>query len=190
MRKLAVYCCLLTFPLLCGHTVTAQDTPKAPEAAKTAEPPIHYFRMEFVIQEVGTDGKPTNSRSYSTTVTTEPHSRSSIRTGSRIPIVTGAYPDNNDKRGQMQFQYLDVGVNIDVLGTREVSRQLALDLKAEVSSLAGSPSPSAATDPVIRQNYWQSAVLIPVGKSTVVFTSDALESKGGMQISVTATPLQ
>jgi type II secretory pathway component GspD/PulD (secretin) len=90
----------------------------------------------------------------------------------------------------MQFQYLDVGVNIDVLGTREVSRQLALDLKAEVSSLAGSPSPSAATDPVIRQNYWQSAVLIPVGKSTVVFTSDALESKGGMQISVTATPLQ
>jgi len=44
--------------------------------------------------------------------------------------------------------------------------------------------------PVVRQNKWQAAVLIPVGKPTVVFTSDALDSKGTMQLVVTATSLQ
>jgi hypothetical protein len=42
---------------------------------------------------------------------------------------------------------------------------------------------------VIRQNSWQASVLIPVGKPTVVFSSDALENKGGMQVSMTATRL-
>jgi hypothetical protein len=43
---------------------------------------------------------------------------------------------------------------------------------------------------VIRQNTWVGPVVIPVGKPTVVFSSDALESKGGMQVSVTATLLE
>jgi hypothetical protein len=37
---------------------------------------------------------------------------------------------------------------------------------------------------------WDAPVLIPIGKPTVVFSSDALESKGGMQLVVTATLLQ
>jgi len=65
-------------------------------------------------------------------------------------------------------------------------------LKAEVSSLAD-PTHSAASelpnDPVIRQNMWQASVLIPIGKRTVVFSSDALENKGGMQLSITANRL-
>jgi hypothetical protein len=36
---------------------------------------------------------------------------------------------------------------------------------------------------------WQASVLIPIGKRTVVFSSDALENKGGMQLSITATRL-
>lgn len=191
MRKLALYCCLLTIPLLLGHTVKAQDAARTAETPKAAEPPVHYYHLDFLIVEVGTDGKPVNSRSYSTTVTTEPRSNSGIRTGSRIPIVTGGHADNSpEKRLEMQYQYLDVGVNIDVRNTREAGRDLAFDLKAEVSSLAATPSPSGAADPVIRQNYWQAGVLVPVGKSTVVFKSDALESKGGMEVSVTATPLE
>jgi hypothetical protein len=33
-------------------------------------------------------------------------------------------------------------------------------------------------------------VLIPIGKPSVVFTSDSLDNKGSMQLVVTATPLQ
>jgi len=65
--------------------------------------------------------------------------------------------------------------------------------KPEISALTET-APSTASglmnDPVIRQNSWQASVLIPIGKPTVVFSSDALDSKGGMHFVVTATPLQ
>jgi hypothetical protein len=151
-----------------------------------------------VIQELGADGKPTNSRTYSIIVGTDRHQQfSAIRTGSRVPIVTGALHgptgEATEAKLEYQYQYIDVGVNIDTQNIREVGHQLAIDLKAEISALAGS-APSTASglinDPVIRQNSWQASVLIPIGKPTVVFSSDALDNKGGMHFVVTANPLQ
>ena len=92
-----------------------------------------------------------------------------------------------------QYQYLDVGVNIDTREVREVGHQLGMLLKAEVSSLAETSTLSSSaliSDPVIRQNSWQAPVRIPVGKPTVVFKSDSLDSKGSLQVTVTATPLE
>ena len=97
---------------------------------------------------------------------------------------------------EFQYQYLDVGVNIDTQNVHEIGNQLAVYLKAEISSLAAPASPASATgselanDPVIRQNSWFAPVVIPIGKPTVVFSSDALESKGGMQLVVTVTPVK
>ena len=88
-----------------------------------------------------------------------------------------------------QFQYTDVGINIDARDAHEIGRQLALNLTADVSSIAATTDQSLR-QPIVRQNKWQAAVLIPVGKATVVFVSDALESKGSMQVVVTATPMQ
>jgi hypothetical protein len=94
---------------------------------------------------------------------------------------------------EIQYQYLDVGVSIETRNVHEIGRQLAVQLKAEVSSLADSAPSSVSklpNDPVIRQNMWQASVIIPVGKPTVVFSSDALDSKVSMQLLVSATPLQ
>ncbi len=63
------------------------------------------------------------------------------------------------------------------------------NLVADVSSVA-TTNDASLHQPVIRQNKWQASVLIPIGKATVVFTSDSLDSKGSMQVVVTATPLQ
>ena len=198
MRKFTIACCLLLLiPALVVRT-RAQETAKAPETVKPPEPPAHYYHLEYVIQELGSDGKPVNSRTYSTIVGTDRHEQfSAIRTGSRVPIVTGALHgpagQATEAKLEYQFQYIDVGVNIDTQNVREIGHQLAIDLKAEVSSLAESgPSPASGlvNDPVIRQNMWQASVLIPVGKPTVVFSSDAADSKGAMHLVVTATPLQ
>ena len=81
-------------------------------------------------------------------------------------------------------------MNISAQSAHEVGNQLALYLKTEISSLAPEPSPTAGNDPVIRQNSWQSLVLIPLSKPTVVFKSDDLDTKGGTQVVITATPLQ
>ena len=197
MRKITILCCvLLLVPALAPHA-RAQDTAKAPETAKSPEAPTRYYHLQFVIQELGSDGKPTNSRTYSTTVSTgRTDHYGAIRTGSRVPIITGALhgPTNTgDSKLEFQYQYLDVGVSIDTQNVHENGGQLSMLLKAEVSSLADSTHASASelpNDPVIRQNSWQASVLIPVGKPTVVFASDALESKGGMQVVVTATQIE
>src|SRR5260370_39269762 len=104
MRKNIIICCLLLFaPALTPHA-RAQDTAKAPEAAKAPEPATHYYHLEFVIQELGSDGKPTNSRTYSTTVSTGRNDHyGAIRTGSRVPIITGALHGTTGD-GKLEFQ--------------------------------------------------------------------------------------
>ena len=197
MRKITILCCLLLLVPALPLRARAQDTAKAPEMAKAPEPPAHYYHLVFVIQELGPDGKPTNGRTYSTTVSTgRTDHYGAIRTGSRVPIITGALhgPTNaGESKLEFQYQYLDVGVSIDTQNVHENGGQLSMLLKTEVSSLADSTHPSASelpNDPVIRQNSWQASVLIPIGKPTVVFSSDALDSKGGMQVSITATLIE
>ncbi len=196
MRKFTIVCCFLLLVPAVAPPARAQETAKAPDSTKAAEPADHYYHLEYIVQELGTDGKPTNSRTYSTIVGTERHQQfSAIRTGSRVPIITGALHgpkgEAAEAKLEYQYQYIDVGVNIDTQNVREVGRQLAIDLKAEITSLAApSSTPGLVNDPVIHQNTWQASVLIPIGKPTVVFSSDALDNKGGMHFVVTATPLQ
>jgi hypothetical protein len=186
MRKTALFCCLLAFILPLGHKTFAQDAAQTQNAAKPPEPPVHYYHLEFVVQELSPEGKPVNSRAYSTTVAT--HEMSVIRANSRVPFPTGTF---SDAAGNTQYQIQNVGVEIDVRNAHEVGRLLTLNLIADISSLGGSASVSAnVRQPIMRQNKWESWVLIPIDKATVVFKSDDLDSKGSMQMVVTATLLQ
>jgi hypothetical protein len=171
MRKIAILCLILFATPILVLPVSAQQT-----TASAA--PAHYYRLEFVVKEVGEDGKAVNSRTYLTTVSTD-DKMSSVRTGTRIPIHT------NDKGGDIQ--YLDVGVNIDCRQAHEIPEGLGLQISAEISSLATPNPPSDVTTPIIRQNHWQSSTVLPMGKPIVVFSSDNLENKGRMQVEVTAT---
>jgi hypothetical protein len=197
MRKMFALCCVLFLVPAFAPPVRAQENAKTPETAKAPDAPAHFYHLQFDIQEMGADGKPTNSRSYSTIVTTDRSDRAAqfgaIRTGSRVPIITGAqHGASGDGKLDIQYQYLDVGVNIDTDNVHEIGHQLAMHLKTEVSSLAESTpatNPELSNDPVVRQNSWQASVVIPLAKPTVVFSSDALQGKGGMQVVVTATAL-
>jgi hypothetical protein len=197
MRRFILVCCLVTTASVFGRFVHAQDdaksgnAAKAADAQKTPEAPGHYYRLDFLIQETGADGKPVNSRSYSTTISSRQRDgASTIKTGSRIPIVVGGpATSGGEKHFDINYQYIDVGVNLSAGDVHEVGHLLAIYLKAEISSL-GASSANSTSDPVIRQNSWFGAVVIPVGKPTVVFSSDALESKGGMQVSLNATLLE
>jgi len=190
MRKLTLICCLIFFTMSFGQKSIAQESTPAPESVKTSQTPAHFYHLEFVVQEMGADGKSTNSRSYTATVSTDARDRgTSIRTNSRIPVPIGSSSSgSNGTLVNTQFQYIDVGVNIDARNVHELDRQLSLDLVADISSVAAS-NDACLHQPVIRQNKWQAGVLISIGKATVVFTSDALDSKGSMQVVVTATSL-
>jgi hypothetical protein len=42
---------------------------------------------------------------------------------------------------------------------------------------------------LIRQTKWSSNVIVPIGKPTVIFSSDDATTKGQMQLELTATAM-
>jgi hypothetical protein len=181
MRKLAsVYPVLILLTLvLFAAPATPQDAKSAEAQASAPKPEAHYYRLEFVLKELDGDGRVINSRNYQTSVSTDGRT-SYVRAGTKIPIRV------NDKDN---IQYLDIGVNIDCEMARETAQGLALQIKSEISSLANPPAGNEASTPMVRQNVWQSMTQLPIGKPTVIFSSDNLENKGRMQVEVTAVPI-
>ena len=190
MRKYTAFLSTLLFTLALSPGIMAQQTDAAAKVeptARAAEPPTHFYRLDLVLEQVGGDGKPTNSRTYSTTVSTgRSDAGASMRTGARIPIEVGGSKGG----GTSEWQYMDVGVSFDAYNARDVGGELSFSLAAEVSTVAASKDNAMTSRPTMDQNKWRGQVLIPVGKATTVFSSDELQSNDAMKLVVTATLLQ
>ncbi|MGA7340492.1 MAG: hypothetical protein WBE72_15330 [Terracidiphilus sp.] len=196
MHRTTIVCILLLATAGFGNKALAQDQSgaKQPPGIQEPAPPEHFFRLDFLVEDLSAEGKVVNSRSYSTTISTSARGTMSIRSGSKIPIVTGSYSAGGDAKGpsslvNTQFQYEDVGADFDIRNAHEVSSQLAFDLTVALSSVAAATDPNLH-EPVIRENKWQASVLIPIGKPSNVFSSDAVDSKGSTRVLVTATSIQ
>jgi len=171
---------LLNFASLLAPARAQETKTSDSKPAETKSPAeIHYYRLEFVLKEIGEDGRVVNSRVYHTDIATQGRF-SQVRAGTKIPVRT------NDKN---EIQYLDLGVNIDCDSVHETPQGLGLHISTEISSIAN-PTSGEIPSPVVRQNRWSSEALLPIGKPTVVFSSDNLENKGRMQVEVTATPIR
>jgi len=162
--------------LATGVLLAQADKPATP----AAEP--EYFRLNFVVKEVE-HGKVVNSRDYSLVTLASGKDRSSIRAGTRTPIPAGP-PEAR------QFQYVDVGVNIDCNSAQRLQNTLAMYVSAELSTMAPLQEKAVTLAPSIRQNKWNSAVVLIIGKPTVLFSSDDLTSPRTLQLEVTATPVK
>jgi hypothetical protein len=173
MRKSILICLVLALTAGSARLFAQQD------AQKSSSPGPQFYRLLFTVQEVDSSGKVTNNRVYSTSIADD-HNPEQIRTGTRVPIKT------NDKG---EIQYLDIGVNIDCKSAREMDGKLALEVIAEISSLAMETGNSNAT-PIVRENHWQASVLVPLGKPSVIFSSDDLQGKGKVQVELTATRIE
>jgi hypothetical protein len=197
MRKTTILCILLLAvpgverQALAQGTSDAQQPPKAQESARAPE---HFYHLDFVVEDLSAEGKVVNSRSYATTISTAAHSRMSIRSGARVPISTS--PASRSGGGNestaitnAQLQYENIGANFDLGDAREVGRQLAFELTADLTSVAEATDPNIRY-PVTRQNKWEASILIPIGKQSVVFSSDSSDSKGSTRVLVTATAIQ
>lgn len=162
-----------------GQTAAVKE--KAPETQWT-----QFYHLVFVVKEID-GGKVINSRSYSIdagvsgkpTLIYNPNQKS-IRAGTKVPV---------ESEGAGKVNYTDVGVSIDLRQLEENEGKLAMVLSAEVSSLAESSSVVRGL-PSILQNKWSSDVRVPLGKPTVVFSSDEVTSKRTMVMEMTATRMQ
>lgn len=190
MHKSTIFSLLALATLATGSINFAQSEHKVADTPKAVEPAPHFYHMALMVQELGADGKTTNSRSYSTTVLTGAYDHMiSIRANFRVPVATFSAKSSSGEETPTQFQFMDIGVNFDIREVREVGRDLTLGIRADISSLFPSSDPKIK-QPVVRHDQWEAPVLIPIGKPTTIFSSDNLDSKGSMQIVVTATQLQ
>jgi general secretion pathway protein D len=99
--------------------------------------------------------------------------RAVLKIGSKIPVATGSY-NAGVSAGvaslgvQTQFQYLDVGVNIDMTPTVHYDREISLKMKVEVSSQTGSTTISGVTEPIISQRSAEQTIELKDGEPSLL----------------------
>ncbi len=154
-----------------------KNLPSSPRPESASK---RFYHLSFVVQELDND-RVINSRSYSMVMRDLDDRSSSIRAGEKVPVATGG-----------GYQQMDVGVNIDCGNLEVTGDRVALHVKAEISSMTedheiktppGSP-------PIVRNNQWESKVILPLKQPSVLFSSDDPASKRKMQLQLTVMPVK
>jgi general secretion pathway protein D len=77
--------------------------------------------------------------------------KASLKIGDRIPIATGSFQSGLTQGVNTQFQYIDVGVKIDITPYVHAGNDVTLKMSLEVSSVTGEQSIDGVTEPTIGQ---------------------------------------
>ena len=77
--------------------------------------------------------------------------KASVKIGDRIPIATGSFQSGFGGSVNTQFQYLDVGVNIDVTPYVHADNEVTLKMSLEISSVTGTVNIGGFSQPEIGQ---------------------------------------
>src|ERR1700686_2262485 len=82
--------------------------------------------------------------------------KASLKIGDRVPVATGSFQPGIGGVGinplvNTQFQYLDVGVNIDITPHVHAGREVSLKISMDISAVTGSQDIGGITQPIIGQ---------------------------------------
>jgi hypothetical protein len=185
--KIKIAPALLGLTLLFSASARSQDAQTTGNAAYRKSPE-HYFQLTFRVLDISSSGKIVDAKSYKEILASGPKSAntSSIRSSDRVPVITGGTAQSiASSLVNTQYQYIDVGTNIDANLAAVVNDSLRLHVTARVSSMS-TAAPGSAKIPIIRQTSWDSNVTVPIGKPTVIFSSDNSADKGRTELELTA----
>src|ERR1035438_5002325 len=100
-----------------------------------------------------------------------------FKVGSKIPIATGSYGGGGVGTGALggisslvntQFQYQDVGVNIEMTPTVHFDHDVTLKIKIEVTSQSGSVTISQVTEPILSQRVVDQVIRLREGEASIL----------------------
>jgi general secretion pathway protein D len=99
--------------------------------------------------------------------------KATMKIGQRIPIATGSYQTGattaiTSSLVNTQFQYQDVGVNIEMTPSVHFDHDVTLKLKIEDSSEAGSETISGVTEPIFAQKTSEQTIRLREGESSIL----------------------
>jgi general secretion pathway protein D len=100
-----------------------------------------------------------------------------MKIGSKIPIATGSYGGGGVGTGALggisslvntQFQYQDVGVNIEMTPTVHYDHDVTLKVKIEVTAQSGSVTISEVTEPILSQRTVDQVIRLREGEASIL----------------------
>jgi general secretion pathway protein D len=99
--------------------------------------------------------------------------KATMKIGSKIPIATGSYQTGAatavvSSLVNTQFQYQDVGVNIEMTPTVHFDNDITLKIKIEVTSQSGSVTISGVTEPILSQRVVDQVIRLREGEANIL----------------------
>ena len=159
--------------------IAQEASPSARQEEKSTKPPEKppvTYRLDFAINELD-NGKKINTRRY-TQIQVEDYQFRDLKIGSRVPVDAGSN----------EFQYMDVGTNISTRLYPQAN-ELMLDVKAQISNIAGTGEESKSSRPIVRQMVISGSMTLIPGKPLVIGSVDDPSSTHTFQLEMTATKL-
>jgi hypothetical protein len=167
--------------LTCLSQTSSSASEKPSAAPHTADNSAKkFYQLTFMVQELESE-RVINSRKYSI-IMRGGEERVSIRAGEKVPF-------NSATGGGPQWQQINVGVDIDCHRLEEIGDGVSIHIKADISGMMethGENSPPGSL-PILRNNQWESSVVVPMKQATVLFSSDDPASKRNMRLVLTVT---
>jgi general secretion pathway protein D len=95
--------------------------------------------------------------------------KASLKIGQRVPVATGSFQPGIGGVGinplvNTQFQYLDVGVNIDITPHVHASREVSMKIMLDVSSVVSQTNIGGINQPVIGQRKIEHEIRLKEGE--------------------------
>jgi len=99
--------------------------------------------------------------------------KASLKIGDRVPVATGSFQPGIGGVGinplvNTQFQYLDVGVNIDITPRVHAGREISLKLSMDVSDVDSYVSIGGISQPVIGQRKIENEIRLKDGEVSLL----------------------
>ena len=99
--------------------------------------------------------------------------KASLKIGDRVPVATGSFQPGIGGVGinplvNTQFQYLDVGVNIDITPKVHAGREVTLKISMDISSVTGQSNIGGISQPVIGQRKIEHEIRLKEGEVNIM----------------------
>src|SRR4029077_6798645 len=99
--------------------------------------------------------------------------KATLKIGDRVPVATGSFQPGIGGVGinplvNTQFQYLDVGVNIDITPHVHSNGEVTLKISMDISSVTGQSSIGGISQPIIGQRKIEHEIRLKDGESNLL----------------------
>ncbi len=116
--------------------------------------------------------------------------KATLKIGDRVPVATGSFQPGIGGVGinplvNTQFQYLDVGVNVDITPRIHAGREVSLKVSLDISSVTGQSNIGGISQPIIGQRKIEHEIRLKEGEVNLLggmIEEDQTQSLSGLPL--------